>query len=57
MINLRIRIIGADFDISLAMCTDEDFEIVERILARAKSLLPKLPLIELPAVPTTADKP
>ena len=34
---LRLRLIGENFDVSLRMTEPEDFEVVERILARAKS--------------------
>lgn len=34
---LKIRVVGENFDVSLTMTEPEDFEIVERILARAKA--------------------
>lgn len=36
---LKVRIIGPDFDIALAMVTEEDFEIVERLLTKARCRL------------------
>lgn len=34
---IKVRMIGANFDVSLLMTTAEDFEIVERLLAREKA--------------------
>lgn len=33
---VKVRLVGPGFDIALAMVTEEDFEIVERILAKAR---------------------
>lgn len=33
----NIRMVGPNFDISLRLSTEEDFEIVERLLAKAKA--------------------
>ena len=35
--SFNIRMIGPNFDISLRLSTEEDFEIVERLLAKAKA--------------------
>jgi hypothetical protein len=36
---VKVRIVGRGFDVALAMITEEDFEIVERILAKARAAL------------------
>lgn len=34
---VKVRLMGENFDVSLIMTTEEDFEIVERILAKEKA--------------------
>lgn len=36
---IKIRLIGANYDVTLTMSEPEDFEIAERFLARAKAAL------------------